>query len=185
MCGSKPLVSHTGAATLGGRLTGGAANMAANKKSDHQLATEQLQADNPGATILHASGGKNSGSKNLAKVHRAEWEDYISRFAPIEDKLIAMYNDGEGRAESVEKAGETAGLAFNRSREQTDRTFSRYGLNLTDRQKTSRDKNQALEKTAAMAGAKNSMREAKEDQRMNIMSGGLSTAKQAKQTTGA
>lgn len=145
--------------------------------SEHQLKTRELEQNNPNALILHESGGGQSGSENLAKVARAEWEDYKSRFAPIEDKLFERFNDDEGRAVAADKAASNAGLALDRSKEQTDRTFSRYGLNMTDRQNASRDKAHSLQKTASTVGAKNTTRAAKEEQRMNIMAGGLNTSR--------
>jgi len=140
---------------------------------------ERLTDANPGLNLLSESGGNQSGSANIAKVHRAEWEDYLARFAPIENMLFEKFNDAEGRAEAVESAGLTAGGAFDQSREQTDRTMKRYGLNLSNRQQKQRDQQQGLNKALAVAGAKNTMRDAKEDQRMSIMTGGLPAARKA------
>jgi len=137
-----------------------------------------LQAANPGAKILSANMySDSSGSKNLAKVHRAEWEDYLSRFAPIEDMLFEKYNDKEGRAEAVETAGLTMGTAFDNSKKQTDRTMSRYGMNISEPKQNQRDRKFELKKAAGVAGGKNAMRTAKEDQRMGIMTG-MSSVKQ-------
>lgn len=140
---------------------------------------QELRDANPGALILSpAMRGKQTGADNMAKVYRAEWEDYLARFAPIENMLFDKFNDAEGRAASVEKAGQTMGLAFDQSKDQTNRTISRYGLNMSPEQQANRDRSMEVQRAAGVAGAKNGMRIAKEDQRMGIMAGGLSSVKQ-------
>lgn len=126
-------------------------------------------------TIAPTMSGKQSGSDNMAKIHRAQWEDYKSRFAPVEDMLFSRFEDETNKTAAVDSAAETMGQAFDRSREQTDREMSRYGLNVSGRKSETRDATFGLKKAAAKAGAKNAMRTAKEDQKMGIMNGGLST----------
>lgn len=128
--------------------------------------------------ILDVAGGDQSGSTNLARVHRAQWNDYLKRFAPIEDMLFDRLLDPNHKAESVEKAGLTMGGSFDRSKDQMDRSVSRLGLNMTPTQTARRDKEFELEKTAAIAGAKNATRVAKDDQDMGIMAGGISSLAQ-------
>ena len=131
-----------------------------------------------GGLYLTEKGGEFSGSENLAAVQRAEWEDYLNRFSPFEDILIEKYRDVEGREQAVEKAGLTAGTAMDSSKLQADMDMSRYGLSLSESDKLKRDKKYQLDKSAAVAGAKNTMRDDKESQRMAIMAGGLSSSKQ-------
>lgn len=140
---------------------------------------ESLQSENPDAIILtQATRGGQTSKANMAQVHRAEWDDYLSRFAPIENMLFDKFNDVEGRAQAVDKAGQTMGLAFDQSKDQTNRTISRYGLNMSPEQQANRDRSMEVQRAAGVAGAKNGMRIAKEDQRMGIMAGGLSSVKQ-------
>ena len=149
-----------------------------NQQNTAQQEASDLQTANPEALILTPSmSGKQSGSDNIAKVHRAEWEDYLSRFAPIENKLFERFNDEGERTQAVEKAGLTMGSAFDRSKEQTDRSMSRYGVNVSEPKQEQRDRSFELKKAAGVVGAKNGMRTAKEDQRMSIMSGGLSSVR--------
>lgn len=126
-------------------------------------------------TLNPTTRGSQSGSDNMAKIHRAQWEDYKSRFAPVEDMLFSRFNDETNKTEAVNSAAETMGSAFDRSREQGDRELSRYGLNVSGPKAENRDVTFGLKKAAATAGAKNAMRTAKEDQKMGIMNGGLST----------
>lgn len=141
----------------------------------------ELQQNNPGATILTPSiSGDFSGSDNIAQVHRAEWEDYLSRFAPVENMLFNRFNDPNDKQQAIDKSAVTMGTAFDQSREQADRGMSRYGLKLTEDQTMKRDRSYALDKAAAVVGAKNATRTAKEDQRMAIMTGGLSSVSQNK-----
>lgn len=176
------MCTNSGTATTDseGNLPGFIKEAIDNKKTVDEA--KQLQADNPDALILTPSmSGDQSGSDNIAKVHRAEWEDYLSRFAPVENMLIDKFNDSAGRAEAVDKAGTAMASAFDRSKEQTDMNMSRYGLNISQDKQKQRDNEFALKKTAGVAGAKNGMRIAKEDQRMGIMAGGLSNVKQQNQ----
>ena len=152
------------------------------QKKDQFSADQQaaaLQSANPNALILTPSiGGKQSGAANLAKVHRAEWNDYLNRYVPIENELFAKFNDKKAISESVDKAGLTMASAFDKSRQQTDADLSSYGVNLSDRQREMRDRRFEIDKSAAVAGAMNDMRIAKEDQRMAILAGGLSSVSQ-------
>lgn len=127
---------------------------------------------------LSSANGKFSGSENLAAVTRAEWEDYKSRFAPVEDMLIDEYNNHAGRELNVNQAGLNAGLAFDKAKSDSDRSLSRYGLNLNPEQQARRNKKYALERTAAMAGAKNTARDEQEDIRMGLVTGSFSNRNQ-------
>lgn len=142
-------------------------------------AAADLQAANPGSLILAPSlGGKKSGAENLAKVHRAEWQDYLNRFVPIENELFARFNDDAGRAASVEKAGLTMAQAFDRSRQQEIGDLRGMNVNLSPRTQMMRDRTFETEKALATVGAKNAMRTGLEDQRMAILAGGLSSVAQ-------
>lgn len=83
-------------------------------------------------TILQpVLGGRMSGSDNMAKIHRAQWEDYRKRFAPVEDMLFSRLNDSTYANEAVDKAGLTMAKSFDAGREQTAREMSRYGVRQT------------------------------------------------------
>lgn len=145
-----------------------------------QQEQQALQEANPGALILTPSlSGDKSGSNNLAKVHRAEWQDYLNRFAPIENKLFERFYDETDKAAAVSGAGDVMSDAFDRSLSQEQRDYSRMGLSMTPAETKQRETEHALNKSAAIAGAKNSMRQLKDDQKMGIMSGGLSTVTQS------
>lgn len=127
-------------------------------------------------TLLDASTtGDQSGSDNMAKLHRAQWDDYIARFAPVEDMLFDRFNNNEFKNEAVNFADQTMTGAMNRSFDQTQRGLSRYGVNPTGDTAEANNRSWGLKTAAARAGAKNSMRTAIEDQEMGLMTGGLST----------
>lgn len=130
-------------------------------------------------TLLQpASGGRMEGSDNMAKIHRAQWEDYRSRFAPVEDMLFDRFQDSSYSNEAVKKAGLTMANAFDSSHEQTQRNLSRYGVTQTGDRAAASERTAGLKKAAAVAGAKNATRTAMEDQKLGIMAGGLSTVAQ-------
>lgn len=130
---------------------------------------------NPSPALLTASGGSKSGSRNLAKVQRAQWDDFLSRFSPIEEKLLAKYSSATDKSDAVTKAGQTMSTAMDKSKQQTDRKLSRYGLQMSPEQTQRRDKKHSITKAANVAGAKNAMRIAKDDQKMGMMTGGFSS----------
>lgn len=125
-------------------------------------------------TVLAPTSGRMSGADNMAQIHRAQWEDYTSRFAPVEDMLFNTFEDSGRANRAVKKAGLTMGKAFDRSREQTGRELQRYGVTPSETEQ----RTFGLKKGAAVAGARNAMGTAMEDQRMGIMTGGLSTVAQ-------
>lgn len=125
-----------------------------------------------------AADGRMSGSDNMAKIHRAQWEDYRKRFAPVEDMLFSRLNDSTHANEAVDKAGLTMAKSFDAGRKQTDREMSRYGVRSTGDQAEASERTFGLKKAAATAGARNATRTAMEDQKMGIMAGGLSTVAQ-------
>lgn len=129
-------------------------------------------------TLQPVTSGDQSGSDNMAKVHRAQWNDYIARFAPVEDMLFDRFNDKEFKQDAVNYADETMTGAMNSSREQTRRGLSRYGVRQTGDKAEAGNRTWGLKTAAAKAGARNGMRTAVEDQEMGLMTGGLSTLAQ-------
>ena len=129
-------------------------------------------------TFLSQSGGDDSGSKNMAKIHRAQWNDYLARFAPVEDMLFDRFNDREFKNEAVDFADTTMTGAMNNSYAQTQRGLDRFGVRPTGDVAEANNRTWGLKTAAARAGARNAMRTAVEDQEMGLMTGGLSTVAQ-------
>lgn len=141
----------------------------------------QVYAPQSEAMMLgETTGGRFSGSDNMAKIHRAQWEDYKARFAPVENMLFDRFNDNTNTNKAVASAGATMGEAFDNSAAQTARGLSRYGVTPTGAQAENRERTHGLKRAASVAGAQNAMRTAKEDQKMGIMAGGLSTVAQSR-----
>ncbi|KZZ72500.1 hypothetical protein A3765_28535 [Oleiphilus sp. HI0130] len=168
--------NQSGRSSAGGRGATGGGNY--NKSQSASAAS--TASNNTAPDPIYSEDGlilstSDSGSTNLARVHRAQWNDYLKRFAPVENMLFDRLNDTEHKPQAVNKAGLTMASAFDKSQDQLDRSMSRYGLNMTPAQTQRQDKEFALEKTAAVAGAKNGMRIAKDDQETGIVAGGLST----------
>ncbi|WP_328186890.1 hypothetical protein [Marinobacter sp. OP 3.4] len=132
-------------------------------------------------TIETTETGDQSGSENIAKIHRAQWDDYIARFAPVEDMLFDRFNDSEFKQGAVDFADQTMTGAMNRSFDQTQRGLSRYGVTPTGDVAEANNRTWGLKTAAARAGSKNAMRTAIEDQEMGLMTGGLSTVAQQRE----
>lgn len=142
-----------------------------------KMEAQESEPESSGLFLAATKHGDFSGSDNLAAVHRAEWDDYLSRFAPTEDLLFDIFNDEEGRQQAVEEAGANAGTAIDRSKQQADMSLSRYGVNLSEDKAQKRDRKYALDKTLAVAGAKNMQRDENEKQKMSVMAGSSATTK--------
>ena len=128
--------------------------------------------------MLSQAGGDQSASANMANLSRAQWNDYKSRFAPIENTLFARLNDPAYMSNAVTQAGINMGSAYDSSAQQTARDFSRYGINPSGMVAQEQQRQNAVDKASAVAGARNDMRTAMRDQQMGLMTGGLSTATQ-------
>lgn len=113
-----------------------------------------------------------SAEDTLAAIYRAEWQDYLDRFAPYEDKLIDFASNPEEVTKAVDKAGQNVDQGFMTAKGNLDRDRSRYGLNLTGREAASEDRSNAMDKTAAKLAARNSTRLHVQDQQERVMSGG-------------
>ncbi|WP_417518713.1 hypothetical protein [Marinobacter sp.] len=133
-----------------------------------------------GLMLGTATGGRFSGSDNMAKVHRAQWDDYKARFAPVENLLFSRFNDSTNTDKAVASAANTMNQAFDNSLAQTNRGLSRYGIAPTGAQAVQRERTHGLKQAASVAGAKNAMRTAKSDQKMGLMNGGLSAVAQSR-----
>lgn len=108
----------------------------------------------------------------LARVYRAEWQDYLDRFAPYEQKAIAFALDENAANEAATKAGATMDAGFKTSAGNLQRDRSRYGLSLSGRESANETRTTAGSNTAAKLAAMNNTRMHVQDQQERILSGG-------------
>ena len=122
-----------------------------------------------------ASGGTGGGDgssatgsspvERMALISRKQWEDYLNRFAPLEDQLIASKMTADPK-NSVAEAARNVENSFNAAFGTRERNASRYGLNQSPEVKAALHSQALLDKSTAMADAKNRTRLALSEYRM-------------------
>lgn len=118
-------------------------------------------------------------SMKRAALVRDQWDDYKTRFQPVEDQLINDMGSGihtRFNAEGVQRAQQGVETAFNSAKGSAMRDYSRMGQNVTGDQRKAMETGFNLEKSASMADATNTARQWDEDRRNAVMSGGLGQA---------
>ena len=124
-------------------------------------------------TYLSTSGGSESAQKNRAKVARAEFEDWKTRFRPVEQELIGQIGDPGVYRENVDRATESVDTAFTTGAGETQRNLSRYGVQPSAIESTQQQRQYGLSKAKATAEAANRSRSAVKNREMQVMAGGL------------
>lgn len=116
-----------------------------------------------------------SASDTMARLQRAEWDDYKARFEPYNQKLIGLATGDEDNQQAVAMARSSAGLSFANAQRAADQDRERYGtaLNADELQANTRGLSHA--KAVADVGAVNQARLAASDRDMDIMSGDMSS----------
>lgn len=114
-----------------------------------------------------------SASKTLARLYRAQWDDYKTRFAPYVDKLADLAADETYAAGQ----GETAAAAVNTSYANTAQGLQMQrqgmGLNLTPAQQAAETRQLALGRAADSASAYNQAKISARDLQDQILAGGM------------
>lgn len=115
------------------------------------------------------AGGKNGYSNTMAAITRQQYNDWLNRFAPTEDKLVELATSGElytaqeGRNQSLAQSN------LSRAENQAASTGARFGLGdlRTDQQKNNLKINNAL----SLASMNNEGRQALGDLQNRLISG--------------
>lgn len=96
-------------------------------------------------------GGRERGSELSAAITRSQYENYRSRFQPLEDQLIEMYQNGPTE-EDYQQGVESSFARQDLTNEVNQR---RYGLQARPDQQAAMDKRSEFAKGAAAIDAKN------------------------------
>lgn len=115
--------------------------------------------------------GKKQADQTMANLARAEYADYLRRFAPVEDALLATidrttYNNEVANRDRLRTAY-SIGNAFDRSAGMEQRRMGRYGLQYQD------DGDMQMREVSSMVGGLNSTTRAATDRRNALIGGGL------------
>ena len=104
-------------------------------------------------------------SGELAELSREQYEDYISRFRPLELEAIAENLNDSVIQEGVSEARSGANSAWDAARGVSDRALSDYGATLDPDQKRTRDRLYKQNRSASVADTTNTVRAMETDRR--------------------
>lgn len=122
-------------------------------------------------------------SKVTAAITRAQWDDYVARYVPVENRLMDMttYNNPTLAATEVsDNVAATAGAADLAGGSRT-RNLARYGLSQSMQQQTAASRSDAINRSLSAADAANRTRQNLIDRNRLIAVGGNPTAALAAQ----
>lgn len=116
-----------------------------------------------------------SAAQNLADVTRATYEDWRKQYLPIALEMMnqTTYNNPGLVDKEVKSAVGNVESAFKNTQGLQDRTASRYGITLDDRQKAASDRITGLEKSTAVVDAANRIRQKLADRNRQVAAGGI------------
>lgn len=116
-------------------------------------------------------GDKNYASKTRGAIARNEWDDYLARFAPVENKLLSLYDNPLLKQESIARAGQQVDSAFGRLPEQQDRYLRGLNVQLSPEEQAARERSNALSHSLAGVSARNSTIDANRELDYQIATG--------------
>lgn len=120
-------------------------------------------------------GDKHFASDTYAKLIREQYDDWLTRYYPKQERLMQLGTNNELMNEQL---GRTDGIAMQslRSAQQgLNNQMARIGVQRPD---NPQDNTLGLRSALAIAGAKNGIREAQQDRQMNILTGGAAPVRQ-------
>lgn len=109
----------------------------------------------------------------LAKLARAQWEDYIARFRPLENQLMQMttYENPAIITEEISKGQKYLGNQYDATIQNQAIQMQSYGISPTGEQRAVNERVAALGKAAALADAANRIRQRLIDRNREIAFG--------------
>lgn len=117
----------------------------------------------------------------LAGIYRDQWEDYVTRFFPLEDELVATYNNPEVHNRIIGAATQKAATGFDAAQGSYARSMSRYGMSPDAQVTQETDRSFNLGRTLAVVDAKNRTRQALVDRDQGMLAGGMTTGGMTKE----
>lgn len=111
----------------------------------------------------------------LGQIYRDQWDDYLTRFVPIEDELIATYNNPEVHKRVIGAAMGRAETGFDAARGSYGRSMARYGMSPDTQVKAETERNFNLDRAGALVDAKNRTRQGLVERDAGMLAGGVTT----------
>lgn len=164
---------------------------------------KSLQAANPAASgLINYTEFKDDPYKITAKLTRAQYDQYMQDFAPLEQRMYQQttYRDpgmvdrmiGDAIRPSSGSTSQTTNqnkgyvlTALDSANQQTARSFARYGLSLNAAQQQALERQQGLTRSLAVTDAANQIRRRLADRNDMIMAGATPNSGRAYLPAGA
>ena len=99
----------------------------------------------------------------FARMTREQFEDYKTRYRPLEDTLMGYISNEDKKNNQIDRARGLSGSQFDTSMGITRRNFERYGLEMNPDREKAFGKKEKLNRTLAKVGAANITRDNIED----------------------
>lgn len=101
------------------------------------------------------SGGSDYGDRVSAALALADWDRYKSMYQPLEDLLIGMVQDPNGRQNAMNTGAQAVGRNMDNAAESFERQTRGLGLELTPGQQASYERRQDITAGLTRVGAAN------------------------------
>lgn len=124
-----------------------------------------------------------SASDQMGQLLRSEWDDYINRYAPYDQKLIALTGDADNQQAINRARGNVAG-SFDVAAGTLQRNNKRLGLSNTADVNQSLNRRTAGARSLAELGAVNKTRLHAQDRDRSIMAGDAAAGLKSSRLTG-
>lgn len=120
-----------------------------------------------------AMRGDQGASQLLGQLNRAQWADWINRFAPYVDELARVAQDNSAPGVAAANASNAVGLAYDNSQQGLAQQRQGYGISQTPQQQAAEERRTHLERNASMVSAGNEARMSALDRQQAILAGGM------------
>lgn len=110
-----------------------------------------VQAISPSAPVSYGVNPNSSADKTQAALSRARWEDYKTRFQPIEQYYMDRVLDDDAKARAIEKARGFTTQAFDTAQTFMSNQQRKYGTGLRPELQKAYDNKMDLNKKAALS----------------------------------
>lgn len=119
--------------------------------------------------------GNEEASDKIARIYREEWQDYLNRFAPYDQKLIQAGTGDLDNQQAIDRARESSITAFDVAQQSQQRDLSRLGVSDNPEERQYRESRTARQRKAAEIDATNRARLHTQDRDQQILTGGAAT----------
>lgn len=126
--------------------------------------------------------GDQSAQDTLSDLYESEFQDYLNRFFPVEQDLIAQMTTGfeQLQQEEIGRAQSAVARQYANTRGQETRRQAGFGIT----QRIDPQGGYERSETSALVAARNFAKMRSEERRMQVLSGGLGSAIGQKSVTG-